>query len=180
MPGSHVALLRGINVGKAKRVGMAELRALFEALGYRDIRTLLNSGNVVFSAPARGDPSARMEQAFAKKFGFSSRFTVLTAAEIATVVRENPLGGVAEDPSRYQVTVLANPRDRAKLLPLARQRWAPDAFAVGKRVAYLWCPDGIIDSLLAEAVFKLLGDAATTRNWATISKLHALLSAGAQ
>lgn len=179
MPGSHVALLRGINVGTAKRVGMADLRALVEGLGYREVRTLLNSGNVVFSAPksAAGDPAARIEKAITAKFGFSSRVTVLTAAEFATVVRDNLLGKVADDPSRYQVAVLTNPSDRTKLLPLARKRWAPEAFAVGKRVAYLWCPDGSIDSPLAGAVNKLLGDATTTRNWGTMSKLHALITA---
>jgi uncharacterized protein (DUF1697 family) len=70
--GTHVALLRGINVGKAKRVGMADLRALVEGLGYRDVRTLLNSGNVVFAVPksARGEPAARIETAIARSSGF--------------------------------------------------------------------------------------------------------------
>jgi uncharacterized protein (DUF1697 family) len=174
--GAHVALLRGINVGKAKRVAMADLRALVAGLGYRDVRTLLNSGNVVFTVPrgARGDPAARIEQAIAKKIGVSSRVTVLTAAELATVVRENPLGKVAKDPSRLLVTVLTNPKDRAKLAPLAKQDWAPEALAIGKRVAYLWCPRGQLESPVAKAVFQLLGDAVTTRNWATITKLHVL------
>ena len=65
----HVALLRGINVGRAKRVAMAELRALIEGLGYGDVRTLLNSGNVVFSASAAtaGNAASRIEEALAKK-----------------------------------------------------------------------------------------------------------------
>jgi uncharacterized protein (DUF1697 family) len=178
---THIALLRGINVGRAKRVAMADLRALVTSLGYRDVRTLLNSGNVVFTVPrtTRGDVAARLERAIATRLGVSSRVTVLSAAELATVVRRNPLGKIATDPSRLLVTVLANPADRARLRPLARETWAPEALALGTRVAYLWCPRGMIDSPLVAAVGRLLGDGATTRNWATITKLHALTSARA-
>ena len=68
----------------------------------------------------------------------------------------------------------ADPADRKRLLPLARQDWKPDVLAVGARAAYLWCPRGMMDSLLAATVTRLLGDGATTRNWATVTKLHAL------
>ncbi len=175
----HVALLRGINIGKAKRVSMADLKALVTGLGYRDVRTLLNSGNVVFSVPrgAPGDPAARIEQGIATKIGVSSRVTVLSAAELATVVRENPLGKIAHHPGHLLVSVLTDPRDRAKLTPLTKERWAPEAFAVGTRVAYIWCPGGQIESPLVKAAFRLLGDGVTTRNWATITKLHDLAGA---
>src|SRR6266496_1648635 len=84
----HVALIRGINVGRAKRVAMADLRALVGDLGYGEVRTLLNSGNVVFTVPAsaRGDPAPRIEQAMTARLGISARVTVLTAAELAAVV----------------------------------------------------------------------------------------------
>ncbi|HEX5134041.1 MAG TPA: hypothetical protein VFW81_01495, partial [Thermoanaerobaculia bacterium] len=84
----------------------------------------------------------------------------------------------AYDPSRLFVTVLIDRADRKRLLPLARQAWAPDVLAVGARVAYLWCPGGMIESKLAAAVSRLLGDAMTTRNWATMTKLHALVEGG--
>lgn len=174
MPGTHVALLRGINVGKAKRVAMADLRALIEGLGYRDVRTLLNSGNVVFTAPlaASANPAVRIEQAVARRLGVVSRVTALTARELAAVVRENPLLGVAADPNRLLVTVLSDPSDRARLTALAREVWTPEAFALGSRVCYTWCPDGILQSRAVKAVDRLLGDAVTSRNWATIQKLH--------
>jgi uncharacterized protein (DUF1697 family) len=176
----QVALLRGINVGRAKRVAMAELRKLVEGLGYRDVRTLLNSGNVVFSAPSsvKGDPAAQIEKALETKLGVSSRVIVLNAAELATIVDENPLLEIADNPSRLLVSVLGDPRDQAKLKPLLVQKWAPDALAIGKRVAYLWCSRGILESPLAEAVGRSLRGAATARNWATISKLHALCREG--
>jgi len=176
----HVALIRGINVGRAKRVTMADLRALVGDLGYADVRSLLNSGNVVFSVPgsARGDPAARIEKGMTERLGISARVTVLTVEELAAVVADNPLSKVAHHPSRLFVTVLFDTADRKRLLPLARQEWAPDVFAVGGRAAYLWCPKGMMDSRLVAAVNRLLGDAATTRNWATMTKLQALIGGG--
>lgn len=173
----HVALIRGINVGRAKRVAMADLRALVESLGYRDVRTLLNSGNVVFTAP-RAVPSEagpRIEKAIAARLNVTARVTVLTAAELAEAVAKNPLLEVATNPSRLLVGVLASPADRARLEPLTRKGWAPEALALGARVAYLWCPEGVLASRLAEAVGRELRDAVTTRNWTTMSKLQALL-----
>ena len=172
----QVALLRGINVGKAKRVAMADLRALVEGLGYGDVRTLLNSGNVVFSAAETPAAAAsRIENAVATRLGVSARVTALTLAELAAVIAENPLLGVADDPSRLLVAVLNNSADRAKLEPLLAREWTPDVLAVGGRVAYLWCGGGILESRMAAAVGKVLGDAATSRNWATVLKLHALM-----
>ena len=175
MPATHIALLRGINVGKAKRVSMGELRAMMESLGYREVRTLLNSGNVVFrSSKANEDAVTRIEQALVKKLQVSSKVTVLTASELTTAVDENPLLKVATDPTRLLVAVLRDPADRKKLLPLAKQDWGKGSLAVGARVAYLWCPNGILDCPAATAVNKALGDGVTARNWATVLKLRAL------
>lgn len=179
MPSTHIALLRGINVGKAKRIAMADLRALVADLGYRHVRTLLNSGNVVFTAPgiAASDAATRIEEAITSKFGFTSRITALTAAELADAVDANPLLEVADNPSRSFVAFLNDPADRRLLEPLLEQDWSPESFALGPRVVYLWCPDGLLAGHLPEAVGRALGDAVTTRNWATVAKLHALCSA---
>jgi uncharacterized protein (DUF1697 family) len=170
---TYVALLRGINVGNAKRVAMADLRALVGKLGYRDVRTLLNSGNIVFTGPSalQVAVAARIEAALSRRLGVSARVTVLTAAELAAAAADNPLVEIAANPSRLLVAVLANPADRSRLKSLAKQDWAPEALAVGARVAYLWCPDGIIASRVAKAVGHVLGDAVTMRNWATCTKL---------
>jgi uncharacterized protein (DUF1697 family) len=177
MGSRQVALIRGINVGRSKRVAMADLRALMDGLGHRDSRTLLNSGNIVFTA-GRGDPSriaARIEQAMSAKLGVSARVIVLTAADFSTVVRENPLSKVADDPARLLVAFLKEPADRVRLKPLARQDWKPEVLALGTRAAYLWCPAGMLASRLFEAVGRVLGEATTTRNWSTVTKLHALV-----
>ena len=176
--GTHVALLRGINVGRAKRVAMADLRALVEKLGYGDVRTLLNSGNVVFTMTraGKGDAAADIERALAARLGVSARVVVLSAAEIDVVVADHPLRRVADNPSRLMVAVPLEAKP-SQLTPLSKQDWAPEALAIGKRVAYLWCPGGIIESRLAKAVGRAFGDQITIRNWGTITKLHALTRA---
>ena len=156
---------------------MADLRALVEDLGYTDVRTLLNSGNIVFTVPGakRGDPGARIEKAVASQLGVSARVTVLSGSEVIAAVRDNPLGEIADNPSRLLVMVLAGPAERVRLEPILTQPWDPEAIALGKRVAYLWCPRGVTDSPLAVAVGRVLGDAGTARNMATMRKLQALI-----
>ncbi|GAC1480232.1 MAG: DUF1697 domain-containing protein [Gemmatimonadaceae bacterium] len=177
----QVALLRGINVGKAKRVAMAELRTLVEELGYTDVKTLLNSGNVVFTRATRGrdDAAARIEGALVTRLGVAARVIVLDAADIAAAVAKRPFGGVATDDSRLVVTVLRERGDRARLESLAAQSWAPERIALGERVAYLWCPDGLSRGKLFLAVDKALGNGGTSRNWATMLKLKAMVGAPA-
>jgi uncharacterized protein (DUF1697 family) len=171
----QVALLRGINVGKAKRIAMADLRALVAELGFGDVKTLLNSGNVVYTATdvAPEDAAGRIEEAIVAKTGISSRVTVLTAAEVAEAVDGNPFGEV-DNPSRFLVTVLRDPADRALLEPLAKEDWGTDSLALGRRVAYAWCREGVLESRLPDALNRLLGDRGTARNWATMLKLRAL------
>jgi uncharacterized protein (DUF1697 family) len=177
--GRQVALIRGINVGRAKRVAMAELREMLEDFGYTDVRTLLNSGNVVFTAPkdSPGEAAARIEKGLVLRLDVDARVAVLTAAELAKVVAENPLLDVADDPPRHLAAVPLERADLAKLKPLAKQKWGDEALGVGAHAAYLWCADGILDSPLLKAVSRALGNAVTTRNWATILKLQELLAA---
>lgn len=171
-----VGLLRGINVGRAKRVAMADLRALVEELGYGEVRTLLNSGNVLFSgADGAARAGARIEAALLERTGISSRVTVLTGAEVSAIVADNPLRERVDEPSRMLVSVLADRADLRRVEPLLAQEWGSEAIAVGERAVYVWCPDGVLQSRLPEAVGRLLGDAVTTRNWATMTKLDALV-----
>lgn len=179
MTGRLIALIRGINVGLAKRVAMADLRALVESLGYGDVRTLLNSGNVVFSAPGTfvNEAAARIEQGLSAQLGVPACVTVISAAELARIVEDNTLGDIAHDPSRLLVAVLRNPDDRARLAPLAEQDWTPETLAIAGRAAYLWCPSGILASRLQDALNRTLGDGVTARNWTTITKLHGIAQA---
>src|SRR6266849_5725830 len=95
-----IELLRGVNVGRARRVAMADLRELVEGLGHTSVRTLLNSGNVVFDAHRVNinNMARSLEVAIADRFGFAAAVVVLTAADLAAVIRENALQVAATDP----------------------------------------------------------------------------------
>ncbi len=178
---SGIVLLRGINVGRAKRIAMADLRTLFEALGFTEVRTVLNSGNVVFGGSKLAQPAAAaaIEEALVQKLGVASRVTVLSAAELDQVIDGNPLVAQSTDHARLVAFMLSGAGQRKLLEPLAEQDWAPGALALGKRAAYVWCPGGVLDSAAAAAVAKLLGDGSTSRNWNTMLKLHALCTQAA-
>jgi uncharacterized protein (DUF1697 family) len=156
---------------------MADLRDLFEGLGFRDVRTLLNSGNIIFSVPHRGsgDLSSRIEQALASSLSLTSSVTILAAEEVIAAVRDNPLSHVATNPSQLLVLVPQVSSDIAMLKPLLKKQWAPEVLAVGKRVAYLWCANGVAKSPLWTAGDRALGRTGTVRNIATLTKAAALI-----
>jgi uncharacterized protein (DUF1697 family) len=156
---------------------MADLRRVFEDLGYEDVRTLLNSGNVVFTvrkAPSR-DHATRVQKAIGDRLGVRSRIVVLTRAEVADAVAANPLASIADNPSRLLMLAFADSDAVAALEPLLKERWAPEALALGKRVAYLWCARGIGVSRLWTMVNRAIGDGGTARNITTMTKLLAIL-----
>ncbi len=154
---SYIALLRGINVGKAKRIAMADLRALLEDLGYTDVGTLLNSGNVVFKA-GKGVPkklAADISAAIATHLGIEVPVIVVSAKELALIVRENPFAS-ADDPSRLLVAFVADVGMLSAMSAIEPHVVAPEQFHVGTHAAYLHCASGILESKAAEA---LLGKA---------------------
>lgn len=177
-----VALLRGVNVGRAKRLPMAELRALLEDLGFRDVCTLLNSGNAVFDAarPNTGRIAATIETSLCERFGFSAHTIVLTAADLASVIRENGLSSACRDPARLLVAFAASKASLAEARTLLARPWVPEAVAIGRRAAYLWCAQGIHASPLAQAFDRMTGGATTARNWSTVLKLHAVTRAASR
>ena len=175
---AYVALIRGVNnIGPARRVAMADLRRLFEDLGFRDVRTLLNSGNVIFSVPKGSLDGfrARIERALASRLGLTAPVIVLSGREVAALVHDNPFSRLSTDPSRLLVVVPRTAADRARMRPLLRQRWAPEALALGGRVAYLWCAKGVAKSPLWAAVERALERSGTARNIATFTKAVALI-----
>ena len=169
---TYVALLRGVNNVGSRRVAMADLRALFVGLGFRDVRTLLNSGNVVFSVrnQGRSEVKARVEKALASRLGLTSPIILLSAGEVVAAVRDNPLSRVATNPSRLLVLVPQVPSRLARLKPLLAVEWSPEALALGRRVAYLWCANGVAKSPLWTAVDRALERTGTARNIGTFTK----------
>ncbi len=176
----RVALLRGVNVGKAKRIAMADLRTLLEGLGFDQVATLLNSGNAVFRAAGANDALAdRIQATLERDLGVRSRVTVLGEPDLRAILDENPLPEAVREPSRFLISVLRAAADRAPAEALATQDWAPGVLAVGRRAVYLWCPSGVAAGRLGLAVDRALGERGTARNWATLQKLLRLLE-GAQ
>lgn len=175
---AFVALLRGVNVGKAKRVPMADLRSLLAAMGYSGVATLLNSGNAVFHA-ARGPPArhaADIAAAISAELRFEVPVIVKSASEIAAIIAENPLGTHATDHSRLLVAFTQDSGGLQSLVGIGSLVTPPEQFVLGRNAAYLHCPQGILGSEAGEALLGRTGKAATTRNWATTLKLGALVA----
>src|SRR4051812_22736137 len=163
-----IALLRGINLGAKRRVAMADLRALMTELGYEDVRTVLQSGNVVFTG-AETKARERLEQAMAERFGFDVDVVLRTMDELHAVVEADPFGDEIDNPTRYFVVFLDG---KPRLDALAGQDFAPDRFRPGAREVYAWCPEGMQNSRLMKALGKPgIAGTATVRNWATVNKL---------
>lgn len=178
MPVPHIALLRGVNLGPAKRIAMADLRALAEGLGHTGVRTLLNSGNLVFRADPSPDHAARLETALLDRLALKSQVTVLTAGELATVLADNPfLEEAVQSPSRLLVTFPRTPEALSTLAPLSRADWSPERLALDAHAAYSWHPAGLSAGRLAEALDRAGKGGVTARNWATASKLQAACAA---
>lgn len=176
-----IALLRGVNVGKAKRVPMADFRALLEGLGCTEVTTLLNSGNAVFSAAGTtaSRHASNIAAAIAAQLGVEVPVIVKSARELAAVIGENTIDGPAIDASRLLVAFAPSVEALAGLAALAPLVQPPERFVIGRHAAYLYCANGILDSKAGEALLGKWGKAVTTRNWATTQKLHALIGANA-
>jgi uncharacterized protein (DUF1697 family) len=167
------AFLRGINLGSNRRVAMADLRAALEDAGFEDVRTHLQSGNVVVSSPKSATAVATaMEQAIEDRFGLRSDVIVRTVQQLAEVVSADPFAGRATNGSRYFVVFLPGKPKAAELKRLGADDFGKDEFAAGTREVYVWCPDGMRDSRLMKELGKgRLAPTATTRNWNTVTKL---------
>jgi uncharacterized protein (DUF1697 family) len=174
-----VALLRGVNVGRAKRVPMADWQAQLMALGYSQVRTLLNSGNAVFTGAGAdcGGHAQRVRTALLQGLGVDVPVVVKTAAQLQAIVAGNALAAVATDPSRLLVAFAADAATLQGLAGVADRVVPPDQWMLGPQAAYLWCAQGILQSAAAQALLGKAGQAVTTRNWATVLKLAALLDA---
>lgn len=175
----YVALFRGINVGKSKRIAMADLRELLTGMGYSNPRTLLNSGNAVFDArdkTGRG-LAEKIRAAVLLALGVDAAVVVKSAVEISRVVSEKPDWPHADDPARLLIAFAA---DEPTLTNVRQKVTAPDhagRIHVGKQALYIWCQDGILADETAKTVLKQCGERVTTRNWSTVEKLSQLLQA---
>jgi len=174
---TYAALLRGINVGRNKRIAMADLRALVEGLGHESVRTHLQSGNVVFESPKRSDKALAegLEKAIASELGMDVTVLVRSSGELAAVVDAAPFAGRTDDPKQIHVAFLSAKPKAAAVKGFGIEEFAPDELQVIGREAHLLYPDGYARTKLTNAVIeKQLGVRSTSRNWRTVTALAEL------
>ena len=170
----YVALLRGINVGRAHQVDMTRLREVLGARGHQAVRTHLRSGNVLLDSPMpEAELAADLAGAIEAEFGFAVPVVVRTGIQIGAVVTGDPFATVATDPARYLVTFMAAAPDPERVADLPP---AEDGdYVVRGRELYQWLPRGMLETRQASWNWdKLLGEPGTGRNWRTVEKLAEL------
>jgi len=171
----HVVLLRGVNLVRTNRVPMPRLRVALEEAGFGDVKTYVQSGNIVLTSKASPERvAARVRALIKKEFGHDIAVVVRSHAELARIVKRNPLKKVAKNPRRYLVTFTSKslPRGFAKDLESVSKQ---EPFAIVGREIYSWHPDGIGRTPLWERLSsKSLGVSGTSRNWATVTTLLAM------
>jgi uncharacterized protein (DUF1697 family) len=171
----YVSLLRGINVSGQKIIKMERLRDVFESGGFQDVKTYVQSGNVLFRAPTK-DPvklAARIHSMINDEFGFSVSVLVRSAAELNKVAKANPfLRDAKVEVSRLYVSFLSETPAKAALKKLESLAATPERFHCVSRELYLSLPNGYGRTKLNNNVIeKALSVVATTRNWNTVTRL---------
>lgn len=176
---AFVALLRGINVGGKQTVPMEMLTEVFEGAGCGNVRTYIQSGNVVFSAPAAtvADMAKGISKELGKRLGFEPPVVVRSAKELVGIVKSNPFAEAL--PGTVHVAFLADEPAKKRLADLDPNRSPGDTFEVRGREVYLHCPNGVARSKLTNAYFDVkLGTVSTARNWRTVEALLAMVQEG--
>ena len=172
---AFVALLRGINVGTAHRVAMSDLRTLLsDELGYEDVRTVIVSGNVSFTAGgSAASHEKKISAALAERFGFAIPTQVRTATDVRKLLDANPFAGA---PVKELHVVFLSSQPDPSTLPAARDI-APDEVATGERCVYLRLRNGFTGTKIPDMSTTQKGLIATSRTVATIEKLLAVADA---
>jgi len=177
----HVALLRAVNLPSHNKIGMAELRKLLADLGFADVQSLLQSGNLVFRSESRtsGQLEGLLEAEAKKRLGLETDFFVRTASEWKTLVAGNPFPEEAErDPGHLLVMFLKQEPDAKDVAALQAAIKGREVVRAKGRHAYIVYPDGIGRSRLTNVLIeKKLGTRGTGRNWNTVLKLGAVAGA---
>lgn len=175
----YVALLRGINVGGKNKLLMRDLSSMFSEAGCDEVRTYIQSGNVVFWADPElaGRVPDLIGEAIAARFGYRVPVLTRTGRELAAILGTNPFLGAGADARQLHVGFLVDRPEAAAVDALDPDRSPPDEFAVIGREVYSYCPQGLAGTRLTTRYFESkLSTTMTARNWKTVLKLHELAS----
>lgn len=172
----YAALLRAINLGATRKVPMAALRDLLTGLGYEDVRTYVQSGNVVLTSDQKpAELERRLHKEISQQFDIDVPVLVRDHAQLANVVKNNPLPEAVTDPRRFYVVFLSGRPDAARLRAIDPAAYEPDQFRAKGAELYVWYRAGMRVSKLPQALSDArLGVTSTARNWNTVVKLLAL------
>jgi uncharacterized protein (DUF1697 family) len=173
----YVALLRSVNVAGHGRIAMADLTETFLTLGYTDVTTYIQTGNVLFRSPGRSAAAlaAAIERQLEQDFGHAPAVVLRTVPDLTRVVGTSPFPKKGADPSRHHVTFLAAPPSEERLAAFTAPPSGRDELTIVGQEVYVHTPDGYAGTKLTGAFLeRRLGVLSTTRNWNTVTKLHAL------
>lgn len=170
---TYIALLRGINVGGHHKLPMRELTILLEALGLKNVKTYIQSGNVVFQCESfnRVSLAEQISAAIEQHHGFRPQIMLLSLAELTTAVSHNPYPEATQEHKSLHFYFLESDPASPDLAALEAVKSEREQFELIDAVFYLHAPDGIGRSKLAEKVERALGVATTARNWRTVNQL---------
>ena len=174
METTYIALLRGINVSGAKTIKMEALRLTFQKLGFENVSTYIQSGNVVFTAAETktSELAAKITGAIKTDFGFDVPVIVLSAAELQTITRNNPLNDGTRDEAFLHVTFLAESPAAFNFSDIEAKKQGEEEIMISGKVVYLYCPHGYGKTKLTNTFLESkLKVATTTRNWKTTCEL---------
>jgi uncharacterized protein (DUF1697 family) len=175
----YVALLRSVNIGGYGRMAMNDLRQTFGSLGYDNVVTYIQSGNVLFSAPSKSEDAIveAVEHRIAHDFGDSPAVLLRTVAELRRIGSKSPYAKKGADPARHHVTFLDEAPSKATLKALELPPSGKDELVVDGREVYVYTPDGYAGTKYTGTLLeRRLGVVSTTRNWNTVTKLCELAS----
>jgi uncharacterized protein (DUF1697 family) len=174
----YVALLRSVNVAGHGRLSMAELSRSFVTLGYQDVSTYIQTGNVLFRSPARSIPAlaAAIAHQLEVDFGSAPAVILRRPADLARIVAASPYPDRGADPGRHHVTFLAEAPSPDRLAAFTAPASGRDELVIIGQEVYVHTPDGYGNSKLTGSLLeRRLGVLSTTRNWNTVTKLNALV-----
>jgi uncharacterized protein (DUF1697 family) len=174
---NYVALLRSVNVAGHGRLSMADLTQTFLTLGYTDVATYIQTGNVLFRSPGRNVAAlaAAIEAQLERDFGHAPAVILRTVPDMARVVAASPYPKKGAEPSRHHVTFLAALPSKERLAAFTAPPSGRDELSIVGQEVYVHTPDGYAGTKLTGTLLeRRLGVLSTTRNWNTVTKLHAL------
>jgi uncharacterized protein (DUF1697 family) len=168
-----IALLRGINVGGSNKLPMKDLSALLTEMGLRGVQTYIQSGNAVFRCDVKNKTAlaAKISTAIEAQHGFAPQVLLLDAVELQQAIADNPYPEAVADPKSLSLLFLAEMPQHPNLKALEALKTNSERFKLAGKVFYMHAPEGFGRSKLAAQAEKLLGVAASARNWNTVCKL---------